>query len=575
MRIKALLGLSTGITVAIILLLATLSYREIYHNLVPTLEAGENDAQVINVAGRQRMLTQKMTKEALLVAGGNDESAAALRATRDEYTKNLNDLSAGNRALGLSAPPSDEITADFQAIRELWKPFSAAVSTVLEGSPEVPAALDYINRNNIDLLKASNKAVQSWTAYSKGRTEKMVEKSESSFSLTLVVSFLAILAASTISAVLLLRIIRPLHAVRSLVGQYADGDLSRELSVDRHDELGETITAVNEMGAQLRDIVANLSGRSNELQDAFTEVVGSANRLDTNSAELFSEVSTASESFSHFNSSIDSITESASEASESVENITNAMGQMSSTVSEIARNASREQQITSTAQRDVAASRQAMDELSGSMERVGAVVGTISQIAEKTKLLALNATIEAARAGRSGSGFSVVANEVKELARQTSDATKKIADTVASVQTAVSSTESALGNVSGTIAEVSEISATVAVAVEEQSNAIADIADSMNSANERIREVTCSINDSQAEVQRISSTLRAASSIATQSASDASKANIGAEAVSTVSSQLSEIVARFKVGRADTAHTASISGAAATAERLPNDGLPA
>ena len=85
----------------------------------------------------------------------------------------------------------------------------------------------------------------------------------------------------------------------------------------------------------------------------------------------------------------------------------------------------------------------AVTQLTAAVERIGEVVKLIDTIAKQTNLLALNATIEAARAGEAGRGFAVVANEVKTLAKQTSEATEEIAHTVAQVQTTTKQAASA------------------------------------------------------------------------------------------------------------------------------------
>ena len=97
------------------------------------------------------------------------------------------------------------------------------------------------------------------------------------------------------------------------------------------------------------------------------------------------------------------------------------------------------------------------------------MIKVITSIAQKTDLLALNATVEAARAGEVGAGFAVVANEVKELAKQTAQATEEISQKIEAIQTDAKSAVEAIANISGVINKVNEISMSIATAVEEQS----------------------------------------------------------------------------------------------------------
>ena len=106
----------------------------------------------------------------------------------------------------------------------------------------------------------------------------------------------------------------------------------------------------------------------------------------------------------------------------------------------------------------------------------------ITSIAEQTNLLALNATIEAARAGEAGRGFAVVANEVKELARQTAQATEDIQRKISLIQSDSAEAVRAIKEVSKIIEQIHTIQTTVAGGIEEQAATTREISGSVSTA---------------------------------------------------------------------------------------------
>lgn len=110
--------------------------------------------------------------------------------------------------------------------------------------------------------------------------------------------------------------------------------------------------------------------------------------------------------------------------------------------------------LTGSAQgagQEVVQARETVDSLLASSEQIQQVVKLIDQIAAQTRLLALNATIEAARVGEAGKGFAVVASEVKELANETQDATQKVSDQVAMIQSASRGAVEVMSSVGSTV----------------------------------------------------------------------------------------------------------------------------
>ena len=146
--------------------------------------------------------------------------------------------------------------------------------------------------------------------------------------------------------------------------------------------------------------------------------------------------------------------------------------------------------------------------MSKAASRIGDVVELINTIAGQTNLLALNATIEAARAGEAGRGFAVVASEVKALAEQTAKATGEIGQQITGIQAATQESVGAIKEISSTIEKLSEISSTIAAAVEEQGAATQEISRNVQQAAHGTQQVSANITD----VQRGASETGSASS---------------------------------------------------------------
>jgi methyl-accepting chemotaxis protein len=208
--------------------------------------------------------------------------------------------------------------------------------------------------------------------------------------------------------------------------------------------------------------------------------------------------------------------------------IHHSMQQMRETIAEIA-NATEQASSKATdagALSDVA--RTQTSSLAASSAEIVAVLTVINDIAEQTNLLALNATIEAARAGEAGRGFSVVADEVKQLAQSTSSATASIHEIVESLAKRSSENEEAMAVLAQSVANLCELQLLVAAAIEEQ-RATAEVV-SVNTA------------DSSSQAAAITAALLSIDRLAAESSEQADRALKATEAVRSAADRLGAVL---------------------------------
>lgn len=206
---------------------------------------------------------------------------------------------------------------------------------------------------------------------------------------------------------------------------------------------------------------------------------------------------------------------SSATTSANVQAVAAATSQLSSSIGEISRSVTEAANIANEAVERSHQTNEIVTGLATAADHIDEVVELINKIAAQTNLLALNATIEAARAGEAGKGFAVVASEVKELANQTAKATAEIGSQIATVQQGTKAAVDAITQITSVIGSISEISTSIAAAVEEQSSVTEEISGNMHSVSTGVETIAESIN-------QISEAANAANT-STQKVKDASR----------------------------------------------------
>ncbi|MBF0197386.1 MAG: CZB domain-containing protein, partial [Planctomycetes bacterium] len=303
------------------------------------------------------------------------------------------------------------------------------------------------------------------------------------------------LSASIGLAILILFQQRKLQQTGNALLNFKEGDFTTRLPEKGNDE----ITGLNqEINALAEFICANfsqISAGQKDINHIVDDLIDSSARVSKNTSSMESGVQSSATAINQLNTRIFDINNNSKSIGTELGAVAVATEEMNASFSEVAHNTTIVADMVTSIRNNANNSLAQAERLLKSSDSISSVLEVINGIAGKIDLLALNATIEAASAGDAGKGFAVVANEIKELARRTSEATENIESKLKDLQVDSSKAAEAARTIGHQVDELDTQASGIAAASEEQATTSRDVASSVSSANNSVQEIINRIHE--------------------------------------------------------------------------------
>jgi methyl-accepting chemotaxis protein len=348
-----------------------------------------------------------------------------------------------------------------------------------------------------------------------------------------VLSVVAIMLALIQAFVLIRSITAPLFRLVTVANTIAEGDLTARLEITSTDETGQLMTAMKTMTDNLRSLIGQVAGTSNQVAVASNELQTTAERIATGAEEVAAQASNVATAGEEMSATSGDIAQNCQLAAEGAERASKSAQHGSSVV---------EGTITVMNQiaEKVHESAKTVESLGARSDQIGAIIGTIEDIADQTNLLALNAAIEAARAGEQGRGFAVVADEVRALAERTTRATREIGEMIKAIQ---NETKGAVASMEQGVAQVMNGTTEAAKSGE----ALQDILQQINDVAMQVHQIATAAEEQTATTGEISNNMMQITEVVQVTAQGAHESATAAAQLSGNAEELQRLVHRFKL----------------------------
>jgi methyl-accepting chemotaxis protein len=342
-------------------------------------------------------------------------------------------------------------------------------------------------------------------------------------------------------------ILSPIEKVLKFSKLFANGDVTARLSIDQNDEMGDMSKSLDDMAENQYKMLSDINNNIKILSNASTGLTDISNLMIHKTDAMAEKSNFMKKEAETMTLSMETVASSSEQASVNMNTIASTTEEMSQSINALSKNTEQAKKITNEA---VAKTEKASASVSGLGDvaaKITEFADSITEISEQTNLLALNATIESARAGEAGKGFSVVANEIKELAKQTAKATLEIKNQLETIYDSTNTSVQEIKEVLKIIHTINETVTSVAFTIGEQVAATRDISANISEASIGIKDVATNAANTLAAANIFNKESTEISGASKEIAENGGKVKNQADNLSQMATQLQQLMAKFKL----------------------------